>query len=104
MWEIGPLSISLHGVFAGLGFVAGALLMLREVRRRGFDAEKVTSVLTWALVASLLGARFFTVPAHLGDPGYGPEQIFSLAGDYSIIGGYVGGIIGGLIRMRMLSL
>lgn len=104
IWEIGPLNLSLHGVFAGVGFVVGAILMLREVRRRGFDADKVASVLTWALVASLLGARFFTVPAHIGDPGYGIGDALSLAGDYSIIGGYVGGIIGGVIRMRMLQL
>lgn len=104
IWEIGPLSLSLHGLFAGLGFVAGAILMLAEVRRRGYDGEKTTSVLTWALVASLLGARFLTVPAHLGDPGYGLADAFSISGDYSIIGGYVGGIIGGVWRMRMLRL
>lgn len=102
--EVGPLSLSLHGLFAGVGFVVGAMVMLREVRARGFDAEKVMSVLTWALVASILGARFFTVPAHIGDPGYSWGNAFSIAGDYSIIGGYVGGIIGGLIRMRMLRL
>ncbi len=104
IWEIGPLNLSLHGVFAGLGFVVGAILMMREVRRRGFDTDKVASVLTWALVASLLGARFFTVPAHIGDPGYGLGDAFNVAGDYSIIGGYVGGIIGGTVRMRMLRL
>lgn len=104
MWEIGPISLSLHGLFAGLGFLAGAILMLAEVRRRGFDTEKVTSVLTWALVASLLGARFLTVPAHIGDPGYTLADAFGIAGDYSIIGGYVGGILGGLVRMRMLRL
>ncbi len=104
IFELGPLSLSLHGLFAGLGFVAGAALMIREARRRGFDADKVTSVLTWALVASLLGARFFTVPAHIGDPGYGLGDALSIAGDYSILGGYAGGIIGGAIRMRMLQL
>jgi phosphatidylglycerol:prolipoprotein diacylglycerol transferase len=104
IFELGPLPLSLHGLFAGLGFVAGAALMLREVRRRGFDAEGTTSVLTWALVTAMLGARFFTVPAHLGEPGYGADDIFSLAGDFSILGGYAGGIIGGLIRFRMLKM
>lgn len=104
IFELGPLNLSLHGLFAGLGFVAGAILMIREVRRRGFDAEGTTSVLTWALVASILGARFFTVPAHIGDPGYGLDDIFNIAGDFSILGGYAGGIIGGLIRFRMLNM
>ncbi|MCP3977298.1 MAG: prolipoprotein diacylglyceryl transferase [bacterium] len=104
IFELGPLNLSLHGLFAGLGFVAGAILMLREVRRRGFDAEGTTSVLTWALVASILGARFFTVPAHLGDPGYGASEIFALAGDFSILGGYAGGILGGLLRFKLLKM
>lgn len=104
IFEIGPISLSLHGLFAGVGFVVGAILMLREVRRRGFDAEKVTSVLTWALVASILGARFFTVPAHIGEDGYGFSDAISIAGDYSILGGYAGGILGGMLRMRMLKL
>lgn len=104
IFELGPLNLSLHGLFAGVGFVAGATLMIREARRRGFDADKITSVLTWALVASLLGARFFTVPAHLGDPGYGFSDAISIAGDYSILGGYAGGILGGALRMRLLGL
>jgi len=104
IFELGPLSLSLHGLFAGLGFVGGAALMIREAKRRGFDPDKITSVLTWALVASLLGARFFTVPAHMGDPGYGLSDAFNIAGDYSILGGYAGGIIVGMVRMRMVDL
>lgn len=102
--ELGPLNLSLHGVFAGLGFVAGAILMIREARRRGFDVEKVTSAITWGLVGSILGARLFTVPAHLGDAGYGIDDVFSLAGDYSILGGFAGGIILGVVRFRMLRM
>lgn len=102
-FELGPLTLSLHGLFAGLGFVVGAVLMLREARRRGFDTERITSVLTWALVGSILGARLFTVPAHMFDAGYGLSDAISVSGDYSIIGGYAGGIIVGFWRMRMLG-
>ncbi len=104
IFEVGPFALSLHGLFAGIGFVVGAILMLREVRRRGYDADKVTSVLTWALVASILGARFFTIPAEIGEDGYGFSDAISLAGDYSILGGYAGGILGGMLRMRMLQM
>lgn len=104
IFDVGPLALSLHGLFAGVGFVVGAMLMLREARARGYDADKIASVLTWALVGSILGARFFTVPAHLGDPGYGLDDAISIAGDYSILGGYAGGILVGAWRMRMLRL
>ena len=104
IFDLGPLALSLHGVFAALGFLTGAILMMREARRRGFSVEAITSVLTWALVASILGARLFTVPVHLGDPGYGLGDIVGPSGDFSILGGYAGGILGGWLRMRMLGL
>ncbi len=104
IFELGPIALSLHGLFAGVGFVVGSWFIIRYSRNRGIDAESVVSVMTWALVAAILGTRLFTVPAHLGDPGYGFDDIVAIAGDYSILGGYAGGIIGGVIRMRMLRL
>lgn len=105
IFELGPLSLSLHGLFAALGFLAGALLMIREARARGYSVDAISSVLSWALIASILGARFFTVPVQFAtDSGYGLEDAISLGGDYSILGGYAGGILGGWIRMRMLKL
>lgn len=103
IFDLGPLSLSLHGLFAGLGFAAGAYLMIREAGRRGFDVDKLMSVLTWALVGSILGARLLTVPAHIGDPGYGLDDIVGFAGDFSILGGYAGGILVAWLRMRMLA-
>lgn len=104
IFEVGPIRLSLHGVFAALGFLAGAWLATRYVRSRGYDAEKFASVLTWALVGAILGARFLTVPAHLGDPGFGLDDAFNPAGSYSILGGYAGGILGGWLRLRRLQL
>lgn len=103
IFELGPLSLSLHGLAAGVGFAAGAYLMIREARRRGFDVDRIVSVLSWALVGSILGARLFTVPAHIGDAGYGLGDIVGIAGDYSILGGYAGGILVGWLRMRMVG-
>ena len=38
--DVGPLTLSLHGLFAALGFAAGAWLASRELARRGFDTIK----------------------------------------------------------------
>jgi prolipoprotein diacylglyceryl transferase len=100
IFELGPLNLSLHGLFAGVGFVAGAIVWLRVARRRGYDEVKITSVLTWALVGSILGARLFTIPAHLGDPGYGIDDALGLTGTFSIMGGFAGGILMGVWRFR----
>jgi phosphatidylglycerol:prolipoprotein diacylglycerol transferase len=103
IFELGPLSLSLHGLFAGVGFAVGAYLMIREARQRGFDVDRIVSVLTWALVGSILGARLFTVPAHIDDAGYGLDDIVGISGDFSILGGYAGGILVGWLRMRMTN-
>jgi len=101
IFELGPLRLSLHGLMAGVGFVVGATLMVREARRRGFDEEKIMSVLSWALIASLLGARYFTVPAHLDE---GWVEALKPFGTFSIMGGFAGGIIVGGWRMRRLGI
>ena len=106
IWEIGPLRFSLHGLFAAIGFVAGAWLANKEMGKRGFDTAKYQSVLTWGLIGSLIGARYLTVPAQLldGQPDSILDLINPVAGNFSIMGGFVGGIVAGLIRMRQVKL
>ena len=78
--------------------------MIREVRARGFEVDKYWSVLAWALVGALIGARLFTIPAHLGDPGFDLGAAISPSGSYSIIAGMAGGILAAWWRIRLLGL
>lgn len=104
IFEVGPLQMSLHGLFAAIGFLVGAWLATKEVRRKGLDAEAYQSALTWGLIGALLGARYLTTPAALmaGTPLL--EALNPVSGNFSIMGGFAGGIIGGLLRMRKLDL
>ncbi len=102
--DIGPLTLSLHGVFAALGFVAGAWLTTRMLGERGFDTEKYQSALTWGLVGALLGARYFTAPAQIIDGVPILDALNPVAGNFSIMGGMAGGILAGAYRMRKVGL
>lgn len=104
IWEVGPLRFSLHGVFAALGFLAGGWLATKILTRRGFNGEAFQAVLSWALVGSILGARYFTTPAALlgGTPFL--EALNPLRGNFSIMGGFAGGILVGVWRMRKVGL
>lgn len=104
LFEVGPLTLSLHGVFAAVGFMAGAVLATRELRKRGFDVLKYQSALTWGLVGAVLGARYFTVPAALLDGVPLLDALNPISGSFSIMGGFAGGIIGGVWRMRQVGL
>lgn len=104
IFEVGPLRLSLHGVFAAVGFAAGAWLATRHLTRRGFDGVKYQSVLSWALVGAILGARYFTTPAALIDGTPWTVALNPFRGNFSIMGGFAGGILVGGWRMRRVGL
>jgi prolipoprotein diacylglyceryltransferase len=104
IWDLGPLRLSLHGVFAGIGFIAGAALATRQVRRRDLEAAAYQSALIWGLVGAILGARLLTAPAMILDGVPVLEALNPLAGNFSIMGGFAGGILAGTFRARALGL
>jgi phosphatidylglycerol---prolipoprotein diacylglyceryl transferase len=104
IFEVGPLQLSLHGVFAALGFIAGAWLTTKMLGQRGFDTEKYQSALTWGLIGALLGARYFTAPAQLMDGASLLDALNPISGNFSIMGGFAGGIMAGAYRMRKVGL
>lgn len=103
IFDVGPLRLSLHGLFAALGFLAGAWLATRRLARLGGDTAAYQSVLTWSLIGALVGARYLTAPAALID-GAGLAALHPLHGNFSILGGFAGGIVVGLWRMRRLDM
>ena len=100
--KIGSIAFSLHGVFAALGFYFGSTYALKLAEKKGLDYDLFSDGLNWALFGAIIGARFFTIPAHIGDYGYGWDDVFSIAGSYSIMGGMSGGIIAAYIRICLL--
>jgi prolipoprotein diacylglyceryltransferase len=102
--DVGPLQFSLHGVFAAVGFLAGAWLASRELGKRGFDTQRYQSVLTWGLVGALIGARYLTTPAAIIDGTSLTDALNPISGNFSIMGGFLGGVVAGRIRMRQVGL
>jgi phosphatidylglycerol:prolipoprotein diacylglycerol transferase len=101
--HVGPIPLSVHGLFIALGIFAGAWLASRRLARAGGDVDKYESVLSWAVVGALLGARYLTAPAALLD-GAGWSALSPLSGNFSILGGFTGGILVGLWRLRALGM
>lgn len=103
IFEFGPFNLSLHGFMAALGFLAGAWVVGRMCRREGIDQNLYYSVITWSLIGALIGTRYGTLPAALFE-GYGWEAFNPLQGNFSIMGGFLGGILAGGYRVRKLHL
>ena len=102
--ELGPVSFSLHGVFAAVGFLVGTYYSSNVLGRRGFEVAAYQSVMTWSLVGGLLGARWLTIPAEWAANGVDLSELWSLTGNFSIMGGFTGGILVAVYRMRMVGL
>ena len=101
--QVGPFSLSLHGLFAAFGVMGGFIYATSVMRKRGFNVEAYQSVLTWSLVGGIVGARWLTVPAQWAADGFDITQLFQL-GNFSIMGGFAGGASVAAWRMRMVGL
>jgi prolipoprotein diacylglyceryltransferase len=101
--QLGSFHLSIHGMFIAAGFIAGAWLATRHLRRAGGDGAQYQSAPSWALIGALLGARYLTAPAAILD-GAGWAALSPLSGNFSILGGFAGGITVGLWRIRALGM
>ena len=55
--NIGPLSISPHGIGIAVGFLIGARFMLPESRKKGIPDDEVYPLFTRAAIGAIIGAR-----------------------------------------------
>ena len=101
--QLGPVAFSLHGVFAAVGFYFGSTYAIKLCEKDGHDDQLFSDAFTWAIFGAIIGARFFTIPAHIGDPGYGLDDVFSVACSYSIMGGMSGRIIAAYLRIVIIG-
>lgn len=89
--------LSPHGIGSAGGFLAGAALLLREVRRRGdLDEQVVVRALTWAAVGAMVGARLDYVVSHPHDWESVWEMLALWEGGLAMFGGFIGGVLAAL--------
>jgi phosphatidylglycerol---prolipoprotein diacylglyceryl transferase len=90
--HLGPLAISPHGIGIALGYLMGSWFMLREGKKRGLSEEHMGTILLWALVGAIFGARFFYVVAHFSEFESFTDMLAVWRGGISLIGGIFGAI------------
>jgi phosphatidylglycerol---prolipoprotein diacylglyceryl transferase len=98
--ELGPLSISPHGLGIAIGFLLGSYFFLKWCREAGLNDDQVYSLVNRAAVGSIVGARVAYVINHPGDFDH-PLEIFAVwKGGISLLGGIAGAILAGVPKMR----
>ena len=91
--RLGPLTIYSYGLMMAIAFLTAAYLTGKELSRKGFDGELASSMVFWAAVGGLVGARILAIiddwSGFVSDP---VHSIFSGSG-FVFYGGLIGGFI-----------
>jgi phosphatidylglycerol:prolipoprotein diacylglycerol transferase len=93
--RLGPLTIYSYGLMMAIAFLVAAYLTGKELTRKGLNGELASSMVFWAAVGGLVGARIFAIfddwNGFLTDP---LHTLFSGAGFV-----WYGGLIGGFLAV-----
>jgi phosphatidylglycerol:prolipoprotein diacylglycerol transferase len=100
------ITLRWYGVIVMIGVIAGALIVERELKRRGENSDRIWDALLWVLPAGIIGARLWYVfNASLGgNSSYFEDPVSILRvweGGLHIFGGFLFGAIALLVYLRM---
>lgn len=100
-WQLGPVTLPVHGLFVALGVLAALLVFVGEARRRGAVNEQSVVAVAGALVGGAIGMRLSGWARHLD---FSANPSLAQAWEYgsrSILGGLLGAYLGVLIAKRL---
>lgn len=105
MFDVGPLTLSWHGLTIALGLVLGSWLAMRVAREGGLDTDQVLNLIVVMAVSGMLGARVFYLLENDAAALLHPVDWLGTNG-FSFYGGIIFGVpaAGFYLRRRRLSL
>lgn len=105
-FKIGFIEIRYYGIMIALAFIIGTIVGEREARRKGFAPGLVYDLLSFLLIAAIIGARLYYVL--FSEPYWfitHPFEIIAVwKGGLSLHGGVLGGLITGILFCRKRGL
>jgi phosphatidylglycerol:prolipoprotein diacylglycerol transferase len=91
--DVGPLSVSPHGILTAVGFAFGAWWFLRDARRAGLPEDDLVAILYRAGIGGIVGARLSYVLNHLSSYESPVEWLQVWEGGISLLGGLTGALL-----------
>src|SRR5438067_3447325 len=93
-------AISPHGMGIAIGYLSGAWIFIYEAGKRRYPEDFSSSIMFWALIGTIVGARVGWVITHVSDLS-GPLDAFKIwQGGISLIGGIIGAVVAGWLVIR----
>ena len=93
-------AISPHGMGIAIGYLSGAWIFIYVAGKRRYPEDFSSSIMFWALIGTIVGARVGWVITHVSDLS-GPLDAFKIwQGGISLIGGIIGAVVASWIVVR----
>jgi phosphatidylglycerol---prolipoprotein diacylglyceryl transferase len=93
-------AISPHGLGIAIGFMTGSWLFTKLAVRRGVPVEAANSIVVWALIGAVVGARVAYVIAHLSEFASPLDWLTIWKGGISLLGGIAGATIANAVNIK----
>jgi phosphatidylglycerol:prolipoprotein diacylglycerol transferase len=92
--SLGPFTLHTYGVLLAIAFLAGLWVASRQAKRAGLDANRITDMAVWVLIAGLVGAKLLLVAVDWRYFSRNPSELFSI---FQSGGVFYGGLMGGIL-------
>jgi phosphatidylglycerol:prolipoprotein diacylglycerol transferase len=90
---VGDFAISPHGIGIAVGFLFGAWILQHEGPKRGVSVEHINTMVFWALIGTIIGARLFFVIGHFSEFDGVGDMLALWNGGLTLLGGIAGAIL-----------
>jgi phosphatidylglycerol:prolipoprotein diacylglycerol transferase len=91
---LGPFTLHTYGFLLAVAFLAGLWVASRQAKRAGLDANRITDMAVWVLIAGLVGAKLLLVVVDWRYFGRNPRELLSI---FQSGGVFYGGLGGGIL-------
>ncbi|TES92916.1 MAG: prolipoprotein diacylglyceryl transferase [Candidatus Cloacimonadota bacterium] len=105
LFHIGSFEIHTYGMMQAIAFFTAIFIATRRAKKEGVDPNIIFDFAIWFLVSLVIGARLWYVIEHIREYSANPFDIFKIwEGGLVFYGGFVGGLFGGLLFLRIRKL
>ena len=99
MADLGPFTLTWHGLFTAIGIIAGVSLSVWLCKKDGIPPEVSQEIALVGVPSAIIGARLFFVFEHWDRFSDEPLEIITgiTEGGITLYGGLLGGVLGGFL-------
>jgi len=98
LFSAGPLVVHTFAVMMAIGFLAGFLVLRRELEHHGYEGEAAQDLVIVTGLSGIAGARLYLLPRHWHD--FLADPVAFLFGGYGFA--WYGGVFGGAVGAALL--